>query len=120
MLAPLAGMSANRLGLASVRKYSINRSESARVMIGIDHACALLHFDPAIGGRDSTRPGLRPTVGFKTQRPKRATASAVTLCFLWLRGLDLNQRPLGYEPFPIGHHIPTRHKTARRKSALLT
>src|SRR3989442_6373486 len=34
MLAPLAGMSANRLGLASVRKYSINRSESARVMIG--------------------------------------------------------------------------------------
>jgi len=32
MLAPLAGMSANRLGLASVRKYSINRSESARVM----------------------------------------------------------------------------------------
>src|SRR5438034_11328981 len=37
MLAPLAGMSANRLGLASVRKYSINRSESARVMVYPDH-----------------------------------------------------------------------------------
>src|SRR2546422_8303507 len=22
----------------------------------------------------------------------------------WLRGLDLNQRPLGYEPFAIRHH----------------
>src|SRR6266568_2221251 len=48
-----------------------------------------------LGRRPSQR---KATVGFETQRPKRATACAVTLCFLWLRGLDLNQRPLGYEP----------------------
>src|SRR5437667_7639114 len=34
------------------------------------------------------------TFGLKTQG---ATALAVTPCFSWLRGLDLNQRPLGYE-----------------------
>src|SRR2546422_1525201 len=35
------------------------------------------------------------TFGLKTQG---ATALVVTPCFCWLRGLDLNQRPLGYEP----------------------
>ena len=39
--------------------------------------------------------GNGATLGPKTQR---ATARAVTRWVPWLRGLDLNQRPLGYEP----------------------
>jgi len=41
-----------------------------------------------------SRGNLGLTFGLKTQG---ATALAVTPCFCWLRGLDLNQRPLGYE-----------------------
>ena len=33
-----------------------------------------------------------------TSNRNGATACAVTPCVWWLRGLDLNQRPLGYEP----------------------
>ena len=46
------------------------------------------------------------TFGLKTQG---ATALAVTPCFSWLRGLDLNQRPLGYEGVGTVHR--RRHRT---------
>ena len=45
-------------------------------------------------------------------------AGRVTPRRSWLRGSDLNRRPLGYEPFPVGTaaYAP---KTTRRKLAFL-
>ena len=34
----------------------------------------------------------------KSENPRFLAPGSLTNCFSWLRGLDLNQRPLGYEP----------------------
>src|SRR5260370_37641136 len=53
-----------------------------------------------------SRGDLGLTFGLKTQG---VTARTVTPCFSWLRGLDLNQRPLGYEGVGTVHR--RRHRT---------
>src|SRR3972149_255928 len=56
-------------------------------------------------------------MGAETTKGLAATAANPSSC-RWLRGLDLNQRPLGYEPI-AGLHALQRATARRRKNARL-
>src|SRR5438094_3912715 len=54
-----------------------------------------VRIEPTLGAGKSRRAALDWVLTRKYQGPPDLSGSP---CFSWLRGLDLNQRPLGYEP----------------------
>ena len=49
-------------------------------------------------------------VAVHAESPGNPTVSGTFCVAIWLRGLDLNQRPLGYEPSELPNCSTPRHK----------